>query len=509
MLPTVTESDTTARPGAARSAAPRRGVLSRRLAAGFAAVSFVALAMCLVLEALLGTVESSVGEMQSGEATIREGLALATAAREQYIHQAHMLIEQSDEHMDHYAQWVVRVQSGARALRARLPASEHWRIDAVIKDSVALDSLFRRELLPALGRPDFASVVRRNHPEIERVSADAVAHADALAHSAEAGMVHEHHRAIRASRWGLLTGAGGMLLVVLLSVLYTARLRRSLLTPLASLVSAAGRFGQGEFSTRVGRIGEGELQAVADACDHMAVELQAREQRLLAAERMAVIGQFAAGVAHELNNPIGVIRGYLKTMKPTQPVDMLKEELQILDEEAAACQRIAEDLLAFAAPRGLNRERMRVDELLGSAVQRFVDSGEAQGHEISVASAPSELLADAGRLRQVIFNLLRNAVQASPAGSPVEVTGEVAPDHGSYIVSIADRGPGVRDEDKPRIFEPFFSKQVGGSGLGLAVCHGIVAAHGGRITVENRSGPGAVLRVSLPLSDAKESRLAS
>jgi signal transduction histidine kinase len=112
-------------------------------------------------------------------------------------------------------------------------------------------------------------------------------------------------------------------------------------------------------------------------------------------------------------------------------------------------------------------------------------------------------------LRQVIFNLLRNAVQASPAGSPVEVTGEVAPDHGSYIVSIADRGPGVRDEDKPRIFEPFFSKQVGGSGLGLAVCHGIVAAHGGRITVENRSGPGAVLRVSLPLSDAKESRLAS
>ena len=509
MLPTVTESDTSSGPGVPRPSGARPGVLSRRLAAGFAAVSFVALAMCLVLEALLGTVESSVGEMQSGEATIREGLALATAAREQYIHQAHMLIEQGDGHMDHYPQWVERVQAGAQALRARLPASEHWRIDAVIKDSVAIDSLFRRELLPALGRPDFAVVVRQNHDELERLSADAVAHADALARSAEAGMAHEHHRAIRASRWGLLTGAGGMLLVVLLSVLYTARLRRSLLTPLASLVSAAGRFGQGEFSTRVGRIGEGELQAVADACDHMAVELQAREQRLIAAERMAVIGQFAAGIAHELNNPIGVIRGYLKTMKPTQPLDMLKEELQILDEEAAACQRIAEDLLAFAAPRGLTRKRMRVDELVVSAVQRFVDSGEARGHEIAVATAPSELLADAGRLRQVIFNLLRNAVQASPAGSPIEVNGEAAPGQGSYILSIADLGPGVRDEDKPRIFEPFFSKHVGGSGLGLAVCHGIIAAHGGRITVEDRSGPGAVLRVSLPLSDAKESRLAS
>lgn len=492
-----------------RATDPRSRVLARRLAAGFAAVSLVALAMCVVLEALLGTVENSVGEMQYGEATIREGLALATAVREQYIHQAHMLIEQSDGHWDHYPQWVDRVQSGAQALRGRLPASEHWRIDAVIKDSLALDSLFRRELLPALGRADFALVVRQNHAEVERLSADAVAQADALALSAEAGMAHEHHRAIRASRWGLVAGASGMLLVVLLSVLYTVRLRRSLLTPLASLVSAAGRFGQGEFATRVGRIGEGELQAVADACDHMAVELQTREQRLLAAERMAVIGQFAAGIAHELNNPIGVIRGYLKTMKPTQPADMLKEELQILDEEAAACQRIAEDLLAFASPRGLKREWTRVDELLGSAVQRFVDSGEARGHEISVASVSSELLADAGRLRQVIFNLLRNAVQASPAGAPIEVTGETAPDQGSYVLWIADRGPGVRDEDKARIFEPFFSKHIGGSGLGLAVCHGIVAAHGGRISVEDRSGPGAVLKVHLPLGDDEQGRLAS
>jgi signal transduction histidine kinase len=300
-----------------------------------------------------------------------------------------------------------------------------------------------------------------------------------------------------------------MLLVVLLSVLYTARLRRSLLTPLASLVSAAGRFGQGEFSTRVGRIGEGELQAVADACDHMAVELQAREQRLLATERMAVIGQFAAGIAHELNNPIGVIRGYLKTMQPTQPADMLREELQILDEEAAACQRIAEDLLAFAAPRGLELELMQVDVLLRTAVQRFVDSGEARGHEISVASSRSELLADAGRLRQVIFNLLRNAVQASPAGSTIEVGGDIAPDEKFYILSVADGGPGVPDDDKLRIFEPFFSKHNGGSGLGLAVCHGIVAAHGGRITVEDRSGPGAVLRVYLPLDGARQRQLKS
>ena len=203
-------------------------------------------------------------------------------------------------------------------------------------------------------------------------------------------MAHEHHRAIRASRWGLVAGAAGVLLVILLSVLYTKRLRSSLLTPMAALVSAAKRFGRGEFSTRVGRVGEGELQAVADACDHMALELQAREQRLIAAERMAVVGQFAAGVAHELNNPIGVIRGYLKTMKPSQPPEMLAEELQILDEEAAACQRIAEDLLEFARPKELARDHTRIDELLTTTVQRFIASGEARGHAVSVDAERAE-----------------------------------------------------------------------------------------------------------------------
>ncbi len=506
MSPAVTERDTVQ---PSRKALAGSRVLSQRLAAGFAAVSLVALAMCIVLEVLLGTVEESVGDMQRGEVAIRDGLALANAVREQYIHQAHMLVERSDGHMDHYPQWVEKVRTGASALRSQLPASEHWRIDAVIADSASLDQLFRSRLLPATQRADFTDVVREHHREAERLSADAVSHADALARSAEAGMAHEHHRAIRASRWGLIAGAMGMLLVVLLSVLYTKRLRSSLLTPLASLVSAAQRFGTGEFDTRVGRVGEGELQAVADACDHMALELQAREKRLIEAERMAVIGQFAAGIAHELNNPIAVIRGYLKTMKPTQPAEMLREELQILDEEAAACQRIADDLLAFARPKDVRRGLIAVDELLQATVRRFLDSGEARGHAISVRAEPFQVLADAGRLRQVVLNLLQNAIQASPGGEPIDVNGALSSDGTRYDFSIADRGSGVRDEDKRRIFEPFFSKHDGGSGLGLAVCHGIVIAHGGTIHVEDGADRGAVLKVSLPIGGGEVSRQAS
>ena len=507
----VTEPDT--RLKAPADAAPDRSpgspVLARRLAAGFASVSLVALAMCIILEALLGTVETSVATMQSDEMAIRDGLGLAAAVREQYIHQAHVLIDRSEHHMDHYPHWVEKVRTEAAALRTRLPVSEHWRIDAVLADSTKLDQLFRSSLLPAIHRADFEDVLRQHHGEAERLSAEAVAQADALARSAEAGMADEHHHAIAASRLGLVTGAFGMLSVVALSILYTRRLRSSLLSPLAALAEAANRFGKGEFGTRVGKISEGELQAVADACDHMIQEIATRERKLIEAERMAVVGQFAAGIAHELNNPIGVIRGYLKTMKPSQPPEMLKEELQILDEEAAACQRIAEDLLAFARPGEVSVSSISIDEVLGSVVHRFSESGEAKGRTVSVALEPARVPADSGRMRQVMFNLLRNAVQASPSAARIDIVGAFSPDGDRYELSVMDRGLGVPDDQKTRVFEPFFGTHDGGSGLGLAVCHGIVAAHGGSISVEDREGGGAIIHVALPINSTHTARESS
>jgi two-component system, NtrC family, sensor kinase len=499
----VTDSDTSAtsaRESLTEASLPGSNVLSRRLATGFGLVGLVALAMCVILEILLGAVETSVVTMQSEEMAIRDGLALATAVREQYIHIAHVLVERTDAHMDHYPGWVARVEQGAASFRARLPTTEHWRIDRVIADSKKLDEVFQAQLLPAVGRPDFERALATYHHEMESVSADAVAQADALARAAEGGMAAEHDRAIRSSRLGLLAGALCMVAIVALSVGYTRRLRHSFLAPLAALTAAAERFGRGDFEQRVSTVGEGELQAVADAFDHMVRELQRRERKLLDAERMAVVGQFAAGVAHEINNPIGVIRGYLKTMKPTQPPEMLRDELNILDEEAAACQRIAEDLLAFALPGQVELELVAIDELTRSVAQRFVNSGQAKGHAVSANAAPAPISADAGRLRQVLLNLLRNAMQASPPHAPIEVGGSLSPDGRSYVLTVADRGSGIPDTDKTRIFEPFFSKRDGGSGLGLAVCHGIVVAHGGRIEVEDRLGGGTTVRLTLPLA---------
>jgi len=243
------------------------------------------------------------------------------------------------------------------------------------------------------------------------------------------------------------------------------------------------------------------------AFDRMAEELEAREQRLISTERMAAIGQLAAGVAHEINNPIGIIRGYIRTMGPDTSPEVLVEELAILDEEAAACQRIAEDLVAFSHAPRLNRSPSPIDELVHTTIARFRESPPCERVNIRHTCEAAVLTFDAGRLRQVLLNLLANAAQASKDGADVDVLGRVAESQSeAYVIEVSDRGPGVPQDQREKVFEPFYSRRKGGSGLGLAVCQGIVPAHGGVLSAHDRPGGGATFRLVLPASGRPETR---
>lgn len=476
-------------------AKPKR-VIARRFATGFALVSVVAVAMCGMLIALIGQVAGLVANMQTREAAIRESLVLATAVREQYIHQAHWIIEQDPDHLEHYQEWVEKVQRGAETLQPLVPEEERWRVAKVLEESRALDDVFQNLLVPAMTRGEREKVVEY-HKKADGLSQQATKQADFLARSVEQRMAMDHTSATRATRVGLLTGATCVVLVLAVSIVSTLRLRRAVLKPLEVLTAAARRFGSGDFESRVGPVGEGELRAVAIAFDRMAEELEERETRLIESERMAAIGQLAAGVAHEINNPIQVIRGYLKTMTPETPADVLEEELGILDEEAAACQRIAEDLVAFARAPELSREPVEMEELLAESIRRFGETSEGVRQMVHLTAERGIVVADRGRLRQVIRNLLVNAAHFSDPDQPIEVDGRPLEDHG-YEITVSDAGPGIAPEDRGKVFEPFFSTRAGGSGLGLAVCQGIVRAHGGTISFESEFGRGAVFRVRIP-----------
>jgi two-component system NtrC family sensor kinase len=486
----------TSRPNAEKTPPRTKRVIARRLAFSFASVSIVSVAMCGMLIAIIGEVATLVANMQTQEVAIRESLVLATAVREQYSHQAHWIIERDAEHLKHYGEWVERVREGAKTLKPLLPAAERWRVEQVLSDSEALDDIFRNVLVTAIRHGDEANVVR-HHKQVDELSRRATKQADVIARTVERDMAMDHTSATRAARLGLLMGATCVLLVLGLSVIFTIRLRRAVLDPLQVLSAKARRFGSGDFRSRVGPVGEGELRAVSAAFDAMAEELQAREAQLIETERMAAIGQLAAGVAHEVNNPIQVIRGYLKTMGPDTPREVLNEELKILDEEAAACQRIAEDLVAFARVPELRRDLTDMEHLLRESVRRFRETEEGSKQRIELMAEPGHALVDGGRLRQVVSNLLVNAASFSKANQVIEVRGRPW-NGGGYEIAVSDRGPGVAKGDRHKIFEPFFTKRAGGSGLGLSVCMGIVRAHGGVIEVSDNPAGGATLRVRIP-----------
>lgn len=476
---------------------PNTGVISRQLAVGFGLVSGVTILMCAILLTLFGQVSGLVAGMQSDEVAIRESLALSLAVREQYMHQAHWIIERDDEHLDHYEDWLGSIETALSSLAAAVPQTSRERVRELSGQSDALDRVFRERLQPAVIAGDQESIVRY-HREANQLSQSISTNADAIAASLDERMSHAHVSATHTTRLALAVGGLCILLVLSLSVAFTMRLRQAVLQPLRVISEAAHRFGAGDFSTRIGDVGYGELGVVSEAFDRMVEELEARERQLVESERMAAIGQLAAGVAHEVNNPIQIIRGYLKTMIPEAHTAALKDELTILDEEAEACQRIAEDLVSYSRPSQLQTQPLQMDKLIEESVRRFTGA-HPDAHKVDAVLRPGVVEGDAARIRQIISNLLLNAAQVSPSGNPISVRGSQEGDS-AYVIEVADHGPGVLDEDASRIFEPFYSKRKGGSGLGLAVCQGIVRAHHGTIHVESPHDGGARFVVSLPLS---------
>jgi len=197
-----------------------RRVVARRLSVGFGLVSVVTVTMCVLLLSVLGEVSGLVHSMRDDEAAIQESLALATAVREQYIHQAHWLIGGEPEHLQHQQSWFARVEEGVETLRPLVPESEQHRLDQILADSRALHAMFRDAIRPASQRGD-REAVAEGHRRAQRISQRAAEQADAIARVVEQKMAAAHVSATGATRIGLASGVLGSLLVVALALAFT------------------------------------------------------------------------------------------------------------------------------------------------------------------------------------------------------------------------------------------------------------------------------------------------
>jgi two-component system sensor kinase FixL len=232
-------------------------------------------------------------------------------------------------------------------------------------------------------------------------------------------------------------------------------------------------------------------------------ELREAQERLLRQEKLAVLGQLAGGVGHELRNPLGAISNavYFLNMVLEESDPEVKETLEILEKEVKTSEQIITGLLDFGRARPPTWRKADVNEIIQEALSRVTVP-----ESVEVVSQLDEtlpiILADPGQLGQVFGNIIVNAIQAMPEGGRLIIRSEV-PDPEWVAVSFADTGVGISEESLDKIFEPLFTTKAKGIGLGLALVKILVEGHSGTIEVESQVGKGSTFTVRLPLSVSK------
>ena len=297
-------------------------------------------------------------------------------------------------------------------------------------------------------------------------------------------------------------GAGGSALFVPLAVLAVvivafgfARGLRRLVVPLGDLIDAAESVEAGNYSARVRPRGPRELRSLARAFNAMSARLESSEE-----QRRRLL----ADVTHELRTPLTIMQGNLEALLDgLYPADA--EHLEPILDETRVLSRLIDDLrtlsLAEAGALTLHRESTDIGDLVSDSVASF--RTQADGAGISLVSAVEDGLpqieVDPVRMREVLSNLLSNALRYTPRGGSVRV-GASASD-GKVRISVKDSGPGIAAEALPHVFDRFYkSEESHGAGLGLAIAKSLVVAHGGEIEATSVPGQGTEMRVTLPVA---------
>jgi signal transduction histidine kinase len=240
-----------------------------------------------------------------------------------------------------------------------------------------------------------------------------------------------------------------------------------------------------------------------DEVSRLREELAAKNQELERRKRLAALGEMAAGLAHEIRNPLGGIALFASLLE--QDCQGSATSLDLVCKIQKGVDRldgVVSNVLAFARPGQMQRRCTRLGLILAEAMEmarpHFV-RGSVEG-AIEDGACDEELWVDAGQLQQAILNLLVNAAEASPAGGQVLLsTRRLGCDR--VEIEVADRGSGIADEASERLFNPFYTTKETGTGLGLAIVHRVVESHGGTIRAANRPGGGAAFTICLPLSN--------
>jgi len=233
-------------------------------------------------------------------------------------------------------------------------------------------------------------------------------------------------------------------------------------------------------------------------------ELQQLQDSLIRSEKLAYLGKLAAGIAHEINNPLTSVLAISSFLLPKiAGDDSLKEDLQIIVEETKRCKKIVEELLEFSRQREPEKSLVNLNQLVEATL--IVIEKQHFFHNIVIVreymEQLPEIMADRNQIKQVFMNLILNAQEAMPDGGTLTVRSGLTADLRFVEIRFCDAGHGIHKEDIPKLFDPFFTTKhkAKGTGLGLSVSQGITTRHGGTIEVTSILGQGATFTVKLPV----------
>ena len=229
---------------------------------------------------------------------------------------------------------------------------------------------------------------------------------------------------------------------------------------------------------------------------------KALQEQLQTQDRMAAIGQMAAGLAHEVGNPLAAISGSVQMLADGLRGDFSRSKLvEIILKESQRLDRTVKAFLQFAKPTERNLARFDIAAMLAEGIELLRNSGDVRPqHSIEAEIQPPSVMifADFDQVRQIFWNLVRNALQAMPAGGRLTIVGRI--ESGYYRMQFRDTGIGMTEEERARLFHPFKSFFDGGTGLGMAIVYRIVEEHGGKIRVDSEPHRGSRITVDLPFS---------
>jgi signal transduction histidine kinase len=242
-------------------------------------------------------------------------------------------------------------------------------------------------------------------------------------------------------------------------------------------------------------------QQMEEKIQKTTADLRKTEAQLIRSDKLAALGQLAAGIAHEIRNPLTSINILIHSMTEDLPSgDSHKEDLKVIEEEINRINEIVDQFLRFAKPAPPFLEKADVLSVFEETLQLLRPQIEKQQIVIQKGFQALPIIQmDREQMKQAILNLLLNAIQAMPGGGHLTLRGQNSKDGQWIHILIKDSGVGIPDEDMNRLFDPFFSTKERGIGLGLSIAHRIIDQHHGKIEVESTPGEGTLFTVWLPI----------